>query len=84
MQAVSKVIAEEHFIDLKYINFERNNIWCCSVAALIPVLFYHYPDGKVHGAYMGPTWGRQDPDGPHVGPIILAIWVSLLSSYPIS
>ena len=26
------------------------------------------PDSKVHGAYMGPTWGRQDPGGPHVGP----------------
>ena len=23
---------------------------------------------------MGPTWGRQDPGGPHVGPINLAIW----------
>ena len=26
---------------------------------------------------MGPTWGRQDPGGPHVGPINLAIWVSI-------
>ena len=25
----------------------------------------NYPDSKVHGAYMGPTWGQQDPDGPH-------------------
>ena len=24
---------------------------------------------------MGPIWGRQDPDGPHVGPMNLAIWV---------
>ena len=31
------------------------------------------PDSKVHGAYMGPTWGRQDPGGSHVGPINLAI-----------
>ena len=23
---------------------------------------------------MGPNWGRQDPGGPHVGPMILAIW----------
>ena len=23
---------------------------------------------------MGPIWGRQDPGGPHVGPMILAIW----------
>ena len=23
---------------------------------------------------MGPTWGRQDPGGPHVGPMNFAIW----------
>ena len=23
---------------------------------------------------MGPIWGRQDPDGTHVGPINVAIW----------
>ena len=33
------------------------------------------PDSKVHGANMGPIWGRQDPDGPHVGPMSFAIWV---------
>ena len=32
------------------------------------------PDSKVHGANMGPTWGRQDPGGPHVGPMNFAIW----------
>ena len=32
------------------------------------------PDSKVHGANMGPIWGRQDPGGPHVGPRIFAIW----------
>ena len=26
------------------------------------------PDDKVHGAYMGPTWGRQDPGGPMLAP----------------
>ena len=35
------------------------------------------PDSKVHGANMGLIWGRQDPGGPHVGPINLAIWVGL-------
>ena len=38
---------------------------------------YPYPDSKVHGANMGPIWGRQDPGGPHVGPMNLAIRVSL-------
>ena len=33
------------------------------------------PDSKVHGASMGPIWGRQDPGGPHVGPMNFAIWV---------
>ena len=31
-----------------------------------------FPDSKVHGANMGPTWGRQDPGGPHVGRMNLA------------
>ena len=30
---------------------------------------------KVHGANMGPTWGRQDPGWPHVDPMNFAIWV---------
>ena len=34
-----------------------------------------YPDSKVHGTNMGPIWGRQDPGGPHVGPMKFAIWV---------
>ena len=34
-----------------------------------------YPDTKDHGANMGPIWGRQDPGGPHVGPIDFAVWV---------
>ena len=36
------------------------------------------PDSKVHGTNMGPAWGRQDPGGPHVGPMNLAIWHILL------
>ena len=32
------------------------------------------PDSKVHGANMGPIWGRQAPGGPHVGPMNFAIW----------
>ena len=35
-----------------------------------------HPDSKVHGANMGPTWGRQNSCGPHVGPMNLDIWVA--------
>ena len=31
------------------------------------------PDSKVRGANMGPTWVLSAPDGPHVGPMNLAI-----------
>ena len=34
-----------------------------------------YPDSKFHGANMGPTWVLSAPDGPHVGPMNLAIRV---------
>ena len=46
----------------------------CSIEALI---ITHHPDSKVRGARMGPTWGLQDPGGPHVGPMILVIWAYL-------
>ena len=36
-----------------------------------------YPDTKVRGANMRPTWwGRQDQGGPHVGTMNFAIWVA--------
>ena len=38
------------------------------------------PDSKVHGANMGPIWGRQDPGGPHVGPMNFAICDALFHS----
>ena len=41
----------------------------------LPEIKKGYPDSKVHGANMGPIWGRQNPGGPHVGPMNLAIWV---------
>ena len=34
-------------------------------------------DSKVHGANMGPIWGRQDPGGLHVDPMNFVIWGSL-------
>ena len=34
-----------------------------------------YPDSNVHGANMGPTWVLSAADGPHVGPMNLAIRV---------
>ena len=38
-------------------------------------LYRFIPDSKVHGANTGPIWVLSAPDGPHVGPINLAIRV---------
>ena len=46
------------------------NYWECFVSSKSD-----FPDNKVHGANMGPIWGRQDPGGPHVGPMNFAIWL---------
>ena len=43
-----------------------------------PTLAQVTPDSKVHGANMGPIWGRHDPGGPHAGPNNFAIWDGLL------
>ena len=32
------------------------------------------PVSKAHGVNMGPTWGRKDPGGPHVGHMNFIIW----------
>ena len=47
-----------------------------------PLIQIHLiPNSKIHGANMEPIWGRQDPGGPHVGPMSLVIWDDSLS-YP--
>ena len=40
------------------------------VSNLYPV---YSPDCKVHGTSMGPAWVLSAPDGPHVGPMNLAV-----------
>ena len=56
--------------------FETNYIAYCSVISLTheSKVVEKSPDSKVRGANMGPIWGRQDPGGPHVGPMNFAIW----------
>ena len=38
-----------------------------------------YPDSKVNGVYMGPTWVLSALDGPHLGPVNFAIRVISLA-----
>ena len=48
------------------------------VTSDVGVPFTYFPDSKVHGANMGPTWVLSAPDGPHVGPMNFAIRVITL------
>ena len=53
------------------------------LTTIIRIRFVQFPtcysqDSKVHGGNIGPIWGRQDPDGPHVGPMNFAVWVHTL------
>ena len=52
------------------VTFGKTATLCMGVATD----FSSHPDSKAHGANMGPIWGRQDPGGPHVGPMNIAIW----------
>ena len=44
-------------------------------ALAVPI--FKYPDSKIHGANMGPTWVLLALDGPHVGPMNLSISVCI-------
>ena len=39
-----------------------------------------YSDNKVYEANLEPIWGRQDPGGPQVGPMNVAIWDTLAAA----
>ena len=48
-------------------------LYCTRDAASGAVCPLSNPDSKIHVANMGPTWVLSDPDGPHVGPMNLAL-----------
>ena len=62
-----------------YSNFNNATVevweWMNSFNPHFAVYVILSPDNNVRGTNMGPTWGRQDPGGPHVGPMDLVIWV---------
>ena len=56
-------------VDVRDCCCDRSNIAVTPENMLVIV-----PDSKVHEANMGPIWDRQDPGGPHVGPMNFTIW----------
>ena len=53
-------------------------------SAPTPQIMKTNPDNKVHGANIGPTWDLSAPDGPHVGPMNLAIREGFVDSSSIA
>ena len=51
-------------IDTLYLDWNRKK-WIAPSLTLWPKCCIHYPDNKVNGANMGPTWFLLAPDGPH-------------------
>ena len=54
-------------------NAENVSIWWRHHAIMTVRFICSFPDSKVHGANMGPTWVLSAPDVPHAGPVSLAI-----------
>ena len=53
--------------------------WAYATGVELVLVTHIFPDSKVHGANMGPTWVLSAPDGPHFGPMDLAIRVGVLN-----
>ena len=70
MMLVHVVDTEEQEISV----FLYNHYWGSTVHS------QHYPDGKVHGAIMGPIWVRQDPGVARFGSMNFALWVMLFEA----
>ena len=62
----------------------RQGVWVMVWWAVLTIFVYKHQTtfnlilssliAKFMGPTWGPPWGRQDPSGPHVGPMNLAIW----------
>ena len=70
--------------DFTYEEFRTTKNWNAFALHMAPTsktlgLVSASPDNKVDEANMGPTWVLSDPDGPHVGPMNLAIREDMLA-----
>ena len=64
----TEIYAIDPMIVLRAVGPTDPSTWSTAVSNKLCV-DYHYPDSKVHGANMGPTWDLSAPDGQHVGPM---------------
>ena len=53
---------------------DHNVLWILLFYEIIHSIYPFLVWASLIAKFMGPTWGQQDPGGPHVGPMNLAIW----------
>ena len=63
MQVAVSSCTKERFFDM-----------CLEASSIHFIKKKNHPDNKVRVADVGPNWGRQDPGGPHAGPMYFVIW----------
>ena len=70
------VLLEMYVSTCKYLYINKLPLLfiCLYFVFLLSCSNHNTPDSKVYGANMGPIWGRQDPGGPHIGPVNFAVW----------
>ena len=69
------VCSEDVTIFFLFMEVFNYTLWVYFCGWNYVILWRTYPDSKVDGANMGPTWVLSSPGGPHVGPINLAVRV---------
>ena len=74
-------IRENRYIDKRYKDKEKIKRY--QIKDILQFLTTRFPDSKVHGANMEPTWALSAPNGPHVGPMNLAIRVIVTKIFTI-
>ena len=51
-----------------------HEVWDADGGDFLGLSVYQVSDSIVHKTSIGTIWGPQDPCGPHVGPMNVAIW----------
>ena len=76
-QEVVKTHNKVNIKALRYLPFVVDIRW-----SSVDPLTKGHPDSKVHGTNMAPTWVLSAPDGPHIGPMNLAIRAVMRKTCP--
>ena len=79
LHRIDNILYCENLVITHHIGIE----WPLCIYFKTPCYIVDIPNNMIHGANMGPTWVLSAPDGPHIGPMIFAIWDDLVMVYKV-